>query len=157
VSLALLGCQGPLDEAEGSYLAIPPGKADNYLSPVVQEYDVEGPARVELTEEDAALADGEREQRVAELVKQMMDRITSALESKLKALAPEEERKKDDGLIVLMREFSTAADDLAADGDAAYTFTYRAEVAGTPTPAAAPTGPSAGGASPTASSPFASA
>jgi hypothetical protein len=129
--LALVGCQGPLDESEGSYIAIPPGKADNYLSPVVQEYDVEGPARVELSEEDAALVDDERTTRVEELVKQTMDRITSALESKLKQLSPEEERKEDDGLIVFMREFSTDTDDLTADGDAAYTFTYRAEVAGT--------------------------
>lgn len=130
MAVMVAGCAPPTKGAE-DYVAIPPGKADNYLSPVVQEYDIQGQARLVLAEEDAALTGEELDKRVADLARQLTDRITNALDSRLSQLFPHDDQKKDDGVIVMLRESSTASDKLVADGEGAYTFLYNAEAAGT--------------------------
>jgi hypothetical protein len=130
VAAMVLGCAPPMHEAEDR-VAIPPGKADNYLSPVVQEYDIQGQARLVLADADAALTGEERDERVADLARELTDRITNGLDSRLGQLFPHDDQKEDDGVIVMLRESSTSSDNLVADGEAAYTFLYNAEAAAT--------------------------
>ena len=127
IVFSLVGCQVTTSGPEGEVVAIPPGKADNYLSPVVQEYDVEGQVLVKLSD-DVPLE--ERDKQAAKLATQMMDRLTRGLSSKLKELSPEDQHGKD-AVIVYLRRASVTTDQLTAQEGGGYSFLYKAEVAGT--------------------------
>jgi len=47
LAAVLTSCASGAGTEADDYIAIPPGKADNYLSPVAQEYDVQGQVRLE--------------------------------------------------------------------------------------------------------------
>jgi len=129
IAVGLAACHLPAEET--SFVAVPPGKADNYLSPVVQEYDVEAEASVKLTEEEALLDSAARTTRAAELATALTGRITQAMDAELSALAPEGQSRDPDGVIVFLRKSSVQTDELTPVDAASYTFVYRAEVAGT--------------------------
>jgi len=106
------------------------GKADNYYSPVGQEYDVAGTVTLQLSTEDLLLAGAARQARLTERVASKSEQVTQTLDARLWEIWPEARRQSSEKVVIMMRAGSTTQSGLKALGDGAYEFTYRAEVAG---------------------------
>jgi len=129
--LSLGGCTGggdtgldldaPADVLEG-------GKADDYLGPISQEYDLVTEVTVTLTGDDAALEGEARAERARALGAEEMNRITTALDQKIWAEWTEDERTGDTS--ILFRQMSESIDGIRETEPGVYVFDYVAEVAG---------------------------
>ncbi len=111
---------GPSDGFEG-------GKADNYRSPIGQEYRVESRVIIRLEGQDSGLFGEERDARVHELVNARVDEITQKLDAWMWQVLPQDRRT--DISIVLRVATPRGTQAIEAD-EHAYAFDYSVEAAG---------------------------
>lgn len=117
---------GPVDDSPA--MVLEDGKADDYLGPLSQEYDLVAEVRVTLAGDDAALEGEARTLRARELGLAEMDLITAAVDQKIWAEWTEDERTRDNS--ILLRQMSDAIDDLREVELGVFVFQYLVEVAG---------------------------
>ena len=111
----------PADVLEGA-------KADDYLGPISQEYDLVTEVSVTLEGEDAALEGEARTERARALGSEEMNRITMALDQQIWAEWTEDERTGDNS--ILLRQMSDSIDNMRETEPNVFVFDYVAEVAG---------------------------
>ena len=121
------GFSSGYDEDETSSLEAL-GKADDYLSPIGQEYDLTAPVTITLSENDALLEPAAREARARELALAKMEMITRAVDDEIWKQWTEADRTGDQA--IMLRVESHELDDLVALDESNYRFEYLVEAGG---------------------------
>ncbi len=114
--------------ADAPAVALEDGKEDDYLGTLSLEFDLAAEVRITLTGDDAALEGEARTERARELGLEEMNRITAAVDDKIWDEWTEDDRTRDNS--ILLRQMSDSIDGLQEAETNVFAFQYLVEVAG---------------------------